>query len=166
MWPPGCRPQLATTRSECVQRRPSPSCAAPAPSRLSGKTNLHRLNRGGDRRASNALFTIVLVRLRHDPATRADVPRRAAEGKSRKEIMRRMKRFVAREVFGALTNPPADVPTGHELRQLRLQLGLSLATVCNAVETTPTRLSNIERCRAHDTCRARLARSWLTEKAG
>jgi transposase len=136
------------------------ACPIPA---SSGKTNRHRLNRGGDRRANNALFTVVLVRMRHDSATRAYVARRTAEGKSRKEIMRCLKRFVAREVFQALTNPPADLPTGHELRQLRLQAGLSLTTVCNAVGTSPMRLSTIERGLAHDTRLARRTRTWLLE---
>lgn len=136
------------------------ACPIPA---SSGKTNRHRLNRGGDRRANNALFTVVLVRMRHDSTTRAYVARRTAEGKSPKEIMRCLKRFVAREVFQALTNPPADLPTGHELRQLRLQAGLSLTTVCNAVGTSPMRLSTIERGLAHDTRLARRARTWLLE---
>jgi transposase len=149
-------------RSEAAFAKLCGACPVPA---SSGKTNRHRLNRGGDRRANNALFTIVLVRMRHDPATRAYVARRSAEGKNRKEIMRCLKRFVAREVFAALTNPPSDLPDGHDLRQLRLRLGLSLAAVCSAVGTTPTRLSNIERGRVHDTRLARRARSWLAEKA-
>ncbi|HEY1278313.1 MAG TPA: IS110 family transposase [Acidimicrobiales bacterium] len=149
-------------RSEAALAKLCGACPIPA---SSGKTTRHRLNRGGDRRANNALFTMVLVRMRHDPATRAYVARRRAEGKTGKEIMRCLKRFVAREVFQALTNPPADLPTGHELRQLRLQLGLSLAAVCNAVGTTPTRLSNIERGHVHDTRLARRARSWLLQNA-
>lgn len=149
-------------RSEAAFAKLCGACPIPA---SSGKTSRHRLNRGGDRRANNALFTIVLVRMRHDPATRAYVARRTAEGKSRKEIMRCLKRFVAREVFAALTNPPADLPTGHQLRQLRLQAGHSLTAVCSAVRTTPTRLSNIERGLVHDTDLARRARAWLAENA-
>ena len=141
-------------------------CGACPISASSGKTTRHRLNRGGDRRANNALFTIVLVRMRHDPVTHAYVARRSAEGKSRKEIMRCLKRFVAREVFQAITSPPQDLPTGVELRQARTALGLSLSAVCNAVSTTPTRLSHIERGRVHDTRLARRARAWLIEQAG
>lgn len=100
--------------------------------------------------------------MRHDPTTQAYVTRRAGEGKTRKEIMRCLKRFVAREVYQALTNPPADLPTGHELRQLRLQCQVSLTTVANAVgTTTTTRLSTLERGLAHDTRLARQARIWL-----
>ena len=60
------------------------ACPVPA---SSGKTTRHRLNRGGDRRANNALFTIVLVRMRWDPRTRDYVARRTTEGKSRLEII-------------------------------------------------------------------------------
>lgn len=69
----------------------------------SGKTsNRHRLNRGGDRQANAALYRIVLVRLRFDPTTKAYVERRTNEGKSKREIIRCLKRYVAREVFTAL----------------------------------------------------------------
>lgn len=138
-------------------------CPLPA---SSGKTaGRHRLNRGGDRRANNALFTMVLVRMRHDPATRAYVARRTAEGKTRKEVMRCLKRFVAREVYQAITNPPEDLPTGAELRSLRQLQGLPLAAVCNAVGTTTIRLSTLERGLVHDTRLARRARTWLIERA-
>lgn len=63
----------------------------------SGKTNRHRLNRGGDRQASAALHTVALVRTRSDPRTRAYPARRTTEGLSRIEIMRCIKRYIARE---------------------------------------------------------------------
>ncbi|WP_143591783.1 IS110 family transposase [Thermoactinospora rubra] len=65
----------------------------------SGKTTRHRLNRGGDRRSNSALYTIVLTRLGRDQRTRDYAQRRTAEGKSKKEIIRCLKRYVAREVF-------------------------------------------------------------------
>jgi transposase len=65
----------------------------------SGKTARHRLNRGGDRRANSALYTIVLTRLGRDQRTRDYAERRTREGKSKKEIIRCLKRYVAREVF-------------------------------------------------------------------
>jgi transposase len=74
---------------------------APVPA-SSGKTNRHRLNRGGDRAANAALYRIVLCRLRWDPASRAYVDRRTKEGRSKAEIIRCLKRYVAREVFAAL----------------------------------------------------------------
>jgi transposase len=77
--------------------------AAPLPA-SSGRTHRHRLNRGGDRQANAALYRIVLTRLRHDPATRAYAQRRTAEGKSKKEIIRCLKRYVAREIYRILTS--------------------------------------------------------------
>lgn len=68
----------------------------------SGRTNRHRLNRGGDRQANNALWTIVMVRMRRDAATRAYVERRQAEGLSRREIMRCLKRYLARQLHPIL----------------------------------------------------------------
>jgi transposase len=71
----------------------------------SGKQRRHRLNRGGDRQANSALWRIVLVRMAHDPRTREYVARRTKEGKTIKEIMLCLKRYVAREVYKALVAP-------------------------------------------------------------
>lgn len=68
----------------------------------SGRTDRFRLNRGGDRHANSALYTIVLCRLRHDPRTQAYAERRSAEGRTKPEIIRCLKRYVAREVFQVL----------------------------------------------------------------
>jgi transposase len=65
----------------------------------SGRTNRHRLNHGGDRNANSALWTIVLVRMGSHAPTKAYVERRTAEGLSKPEIMRCLKRYVARELF-------------------------------------------------------------------
>jgi transposase len=74
-------------------------CAvAPIPA-SSGKTRRHRLNRGGNREANHALWRIVITRMSARPATRAYVERRTEEGLSRKEIIRCLKRYVAREVY-------------------------------------------------------------------
>lgn len=79
--------------------------AAPLPA-SSGRTQRHRLNRGGDRQANHALHRIALVRMRWHEPTRAYVARRTSEGLSKMEILRCLKRFIAREVFRALTTPP------------------------------------------------------------
>ena len=71
----------------------------------SGKTNRHRLNRGGDRQANAALYRIVVVRLRYDPRTQEYMQRRTAEGMSKSEIIRCLKRYAAREVFSAIQKP-------------------------------------------------------------
>lgn len=68
----------------------------------SGNTQRRRLNRGGDRRANAALYRIVLSRLRWDPRTQAYMTRRLAEGRTRREIVRCLKRYVAREVFALI----------------------------------------------------------------
>lgn len=65
----------------------------------SGKTNRHRLNRGGDRQANNALWTIALVPMRGDARTREYVARRTGEGLSKKEIFRCLKRYIVRELY-------------------------------------------------------------------
>jgi len=65
----------------------------------SGKVVRHRLNRGGNRAANNALWTITLVRMRSDPRTKAYVARRTSEGKSLKEIQRCLKRYIIRELY-------------------------------------------------------------------
>jgi transposase len=72
--------------------------AAPIPA-SSGKVTRHRLNPGGDRQAGHALWRIVFTRLGSDPVTRAYAERRTAEGKSKAEIIRCLKRHVAREVY-------------------------------------------------------------------
>lgn len=74
---------------------------APIPA-SSGKTTRHRLHRGGDRRANQALHTAVVVRLKYSDEARAYANRRTAEGKSMPEILRCQKRYLAREVFSAL----------------------------------------------------------------
>ncbi len=63
----------------------------------------HRLNRGGDRQANAALYRIVIVRLCHDARTKRYVERRVTEGKSKAEISRCLKRYVAREIFAVLS---------------------------------------------------------------
>lgn len=72
----------------------------------SGKTSQRvRLNRGGNRQANAALHQIVVVRMQHDPRTRQYVQRRLDEGLSKREIMRCLKRYVARETFKHLPRP-------------------------------------------------------------
>lgn len=82
---------------------------APLPA-CSGRTDRHRLNRGGDRHANAALYTIVLTRLRTDARTKAYVARRTRQGRSKPEIIRCLKRYVAREVYALLKALPALQP--------------------------------------------------------
>ena len=99
---------LSTAGDNPHRLRREPSFAAltgapPVPA-SSGKTKRHRLSRGGDRQANRALHMIVCTRLACDPATRAYAQRRTAEGLTKKEIIRCLKRYVAREVYKALTS--------------------------------------------------------------
>jgi transposase len=70
----------------------------------SGKIVRHRLNRGGDRDANRALHLICVVRMARDQRTREYVCRRTTEGKSKREIMRCLKRYIAREVYRVLAS--------------------------------------------------------------
>ena len=76
----------------------------PAPS---GHSDRHRLHRGGDRDANSALWRIALVRMHCHQATKDDAARRTAEGKTKREILRCLKRYIAREVYPRL---PAAAP--------------------------------------------------------
>ena len=76
----------------------------------SGKVVRHRLNRGGNRDANRALHMICMVRMGSDRRTREYVARRTAEGKSKREILRCLKRYVAREVYRVLVPTLASSP--------------------------------------------------------
>ena len=88
-------------RSEAAMAQIAGTCPIPA---SSGNTVRHRLNRGGDRRLNWALNTVVLTRMRTDPATRDYVARRTAEGKTSREIKRCLTRYVARDLYRLLEN--------------------------------------------------------------
>jgi transposase len=102
--------QLLTTAGENHDRLTSEAAfamlcgAAPIPA-SSGKTNRHRLNRGGDRQANKALHRVALCRLRWDPRTRNYMQRRTQDGLSKKEIIRCLKRYIARELYQLITTP-------------------------------------------------------------
>jgi transposase len=73
----------------------------------SGRITRHRLSRGGDRDANRALYLLVLGRMGWDPRTRAYVARRTAEGLSKPEIIRCLKRYLVRELYRLLPGAPA-----------------------------------------------------------
>jgi transposase len=74
---------------------------APVPA-SSGQTTRHRLSRGGDRQLNRALHTVILHRRQHDPATKEYIARRVAEGKSRRDATRLLKRYLARHLYRVL----------------------------------------------------------------
>ena len=89
--------------SEAAFAKMCGACPIPA---SSGKTIRHRLNRGGNRQANAALYRVAIVRMRSHQPTLDYVRRRTAEGKSKAEIIRCLKRYIAREIFGYLCRPP------------------------------------------------------------
>lgn len=95
-----------------------------------------------------------------DARTQAYVARRTLEGKSKREIIRCLKRHVAREMFRLLTSP-ATVPLGADLRAARLSGGLTLTVAAEALSTWPIRLSEIERGLTHNAELARRYELWL-----
>lgn len=94
-------------RSEAAFAKLCGACPVPA---SSGRTARFRLNRGGDRQANSALYRVVIVRMRFHRPTIDYVARRTAEGKTKAEIIRCLKRFVAREIY-RLIRAPAYLPT-------------------------------------------------------
>lgn len=96
-------------RSEAAFAQIAGTCPIPA---SSGNTVRHRLNRGGDRRLNRAINTVVLTRMRTDPATRAYVQRRLTESKTSKEIRRCLKRYVSRQIFRTLNAAHQPPKTG------------------------------------------------------
>lgn len=91
-------------RSEAAFAALAGTCPIPA---SSGNTRRHRLNRGGDRRLNRAIHTIVLVRMAHDTDTKNYIARRVAEGKTKREAMRCLKRYLTRSLHRTLERTPA-----------------------------------------------------------
>jgi transposase len=101
--------QLLVTAGDNPERLRSESAfahlcgVAPVPA-SSGKTIRHRLSRAGDRAANYALWRVVMVRLTSDDRTKAYMARRRSEGLSKREVIRCLKRYVAREVYRGLVD--------------------------------------------------------------
>ena len=130
----------------------------------SGKTSRHRLNRGGDRHANSALHRIALVRMSHDARTKAYVEKKRAEGKGNKEIIRCLKRAIAREVFTLLTKN-VEVPRVDDLRPFRKALGVTLQQAAAHFNVWATKISRIERELTRDDEFTLAYREWLDTTA-
>ena len=115
----------------------------------SGPIVRHRLNRGGNRHANNALWRIAMVRLRVDERSIAYAARLTAEGKTRRETLRCLKRHIAREVYKLITDPP-DVASGADLRRQRTRQGLTIRCTAQALGAAPNRISELERGIIHN----------------
>lgn len=81
----------------------------------SGKIQRHRLNRGGNRQANCALRSIVLARLRWDQRTHAYIDRRICEGKTKREAVRCLKRYIARELYRIIISPEPRATSARRL---------------------------------------------------
>lgn len=77
-------------------------CGVSAVDASSGRQQRHRLNRGGDRQANNALWRIVTVRMAHHPETKTYIATRIAQGKTKREAIRSLKRYLARHIWRIL----------------------------------------------------------------
>jgi transposase len=136
--------QLLVTAGDNPDRMRSESAfamlcgVAPLPA-SSGKVTRHRLNRGGDRQANRALYLAVVTRIRTDPATQAYVERRTGEGLSKLEIIRCLKRYLAREVYHLLNPAPANHHTASAaaLRRRR-DRGVNMKRPTGRTMLTPT----------------------------
>ena len=126
----------------------------------SGQTVRHRLNRGGNRKANQALWRIATTRMQNDARTQAYVAKREAEGKNRKEIIRCLKRHIAREVYRLLTNPP-PTPNCARLRTRRQEAGITVTHAAQALGTRPVRISELELGRNHNHHLATRYQTWL-----
>ena len=109
----------------------------------SGKITRHRLSRGGDRGANNALHHIAVVRMSSHPPTRAYVTRHRAAGRPTPEILRMLKRAIAREMFKYLTRR-ITVPAIDDLRATRQAKNVTLTQAAAHFGRWPTALSRIE----------------------
>jgi transposase len=133
---------------------------APVPA-SSGKITRHRLSRGGDRAANNALYRIALVRMSVDPKTRDYVQRQLAQGRTKKEILRLLKRAIAREIFRLLTRP-APIDDYGDLRPARQARNITLATVATHFGVPLITVSRLERGHQRNDTLAANYRQWLT----
>lgn len=120
--------------------------AAPIPA-SSGKTTAMRLNRGGNRQANSALHRIVLQRLRNDPSTQDYMRTHLDHSKGKAAIMRVLKRYVARQVYKLLTEPPA-LPRIDDLAGLRAATRQTQAQIATQLGTHPAVISRIEHGKA------------------
>jgi len=89
---------------------------APQPASSGRTTGRHRLSRSGDRAANSALYIITIVRMRHHQPTRDYLERRTAEGRTKREIIRCLKRYIAREIYNNLPAATRPTPTAPQLQ--------------------------------------------------
>lgn len=132
---------------------------APVPA-SSGKTTRHRLSRGGDRAANNALHTIALVRMSSHPRTRAYVRTQREKNRSEAEILRLLKRALVREIYRSLAQD-LIAPELADLRPTRRAKNITITAAAKALDTYPSKLSRTEHGTYPDYALAERYREWL-----
>jgi hypothetical protein len=122
---------------------PIPAC--------SGKTDRLRVNRGGDRQANRAIHEIARARMAHDERTRRYIAKKTSEGMSKREAVRCLCRYIAREVFKLLTRPQGTPCDQGGLAARRKALGISQAQAAQATGLTRSKVGRLERLAEYHT---------------
>ena len=135
-------------------------CGASPVQASSGQTIRHRLNQGGNRQANSALWRVATTRMRTDTRTKEYVAKRHGEGKNKREIIRCLKRHIAREIYRLITNPP-PTPNGARLRSRRQHAGITVTQAAQAIGTHTARISELELGRNHNHQLATRYQRWL-----
>lgn len=150
----GCGPNTAAALAIAVGDNPermrseasfASLCGVSPIEASSGKTVRHRLNRGGNRQANWALYQIAVVRMRYDERTKGYVEKRQGEGKSAKEIIRCLKRYIAREIYQVLLNPKNTSTKNKVLAKERRDASVKQGVVAKSLGVSVATISNIER---------------------
>ena len=128
-------------KSEAAFAKAAGTCPIPASTAGSGR---YRLNRGGDRCLNRAIHQIVIVRLANDKRTKDYMARSLSRGKTRRETIRNLKRYVTRELFKALLSEE-PVKRDFSYRMRRRQAGLTVTEVAKRLGTNKARVSRFER---------------------
>lgn len=98
------------------------------------------------------------------PRTKDYVAKRTAEGKSKREIMRCLKRYAAREIYRQITDPQ-PAPDNADLRQMRTKLGFTIATAARELGHWPSKISSLERGLIRNDGLAKSYRQWLADQS-
>lgn len=132
----------------------------------SGRTDRHRLNRGGDRQANRAIHEVARARMSRDARTAEYVARRVSGGKTKKEAIRCLCRYVAREVYGLLTSPQVPPCDQSALAARRRALGATQARAALGSGLTVSKVGRLERMQEFDTAALAAYGDWLSEQEG
>lgn len=123
---------------------------SPIPASSGKSTGRHRLNRGGDRQANRAVHDIAVARMANDPATRAYIARTTARGKTKREAMRCLKRYIAREAYRLMAADQPQLRDVAELRAGRKAAGLTQAQAASALGVTASKMYRLESGKVFD----------------